>query len=84
MTSEDAIKILKVKEAEKRCLDIAKEAKCLEKLSKTKKAVPPKKRQKPMISSNELKQKSARVRKSKKFDDFFYLLRIALVTQTVQ
>ena len=71
MTSEDALKILKAKEAEKRRLDIAKEAKRLEKLSKTKKAAPPKKCQKPMISSNELKRKSARARKSKTFDDFF-------------
>ena len=70
MTSEDALKILKVKEAEKRRLDIAKEAKRLEKLSKTKKATPPKNHQKPMISSNALKQKSVRARKSKKFDDF--------------
>ena len=84
MTSDDALKKLKAKEAEKRRLDIAKEAKRLEKLSKTKKAAPPKKRQKPIISSNELKRKSARARKSKKFDDFFYPLRIAPVTQTVQ
>ena len=70
MTSEDALKILKAKETEKRHLEIAKEAKCLEKLSKRKKAAPPKKRQKPMNSSNELKHKSARPRKSKKFDDF--------------
>ena len=36
MTSKNALKILKAKEAEKRRLDITKEAKRLEKLSKTK------------------------------------------------
>ena len=71
MTSKDALKILKAKEAEKRRLDIAKAAKRLEKLSKTKKAAPPKKRQKTMTSLNELKRKSAQTRKSKKFHDFF-------------
>ena len=70
MTSEDALKILKAKEAEKKRLDIAKEAKRLEKLSKTKKAAPPKKHQKTMISLNELRRKSTQTRKSKKFDDF--------------
>ena len=58
MTSEDTIKILKAEEAEKRHLDIGKEAKLLEKHSKTK-AAPPKKREKPMNFSNEFKQKSA-------------------------
>ena len=84
MARENARKILKAKEAEKRRLDTAKEAKRLEKLSKTKEVAPPKKHQKPMISSNELKRKSARGRKLKKCDDVLYPLRIVLVTQTVQ
>ena len=46
MTSKDALKILKAKEAERRRLDIAKEAKRLEKLSKTKKSSSAKKTQK--------------------------------------
>ena len=70
MTSEDVLKLLIAKEAEKRRLDIAKEAKRLGKLSKTKKAASPENHQKPMISSNELKRKSARTRQLKKFDDF--------------
>ena len=70
MTSEDTIKILKAEEAEKRHLDIGKEAKLLEKHSKTIKAAPPKKREKPMNFSNEFKQKSAWARKWKKSDYF--------------
>ena len=64
MTTEDAPKILKAKEAENRHLDIATEAKCLQK------AAALKKHQKPMNSSNESKGKSAWARKLKKFDDF--------------
>ena len=70
MTSEDTIKILTAKEAEKRHLDIGKEAKHLEKHSKTIKAAPQKNREKPMNFSNEFKQKSASARKWKKSDYF--------------
>ena len=84
MTSENALKILKAKGAEKSCLDVAKEGNRLEKPSKTKRQLYQKQRQKPMNSLNELTKKSAQESKSRNLMSFFYPLRIALVSQTAK
>ena len=84
MTSEDALKILKEKGAEKICLDIGKEEITWKNFQKQKRQLYQKKHQKPMNSSNELKKKSAQESKSRNLMSFFYLLGVALVSETAK